>query len=275
VGAGCALVGVLVVSAVLVVSGGSGGNADASVLSAVNSALADRTAQMSVHENLTAGGVSASLTGNGVVDFTTNDQSLTGSIQADGQQIAFEVESVDAEGYIHLPALAPVLGNQTWLSVDLSSLTANDLANLGAIGSAGSPARVLTLLAKGGGTVTSDGATTIDGAAVQAYTVTFTAAQLAHLLSERGLPAWAAAAARQALAADATTTIYVAADGRLAGQRTSVTGSVAGTAFSVDATTSYDNYGVPVNVTVPPANQVISLQAALQELKGAGGVFAL
>ena len=81
--------GVIMIAAIttgVVLGAGGGKSASAAVIDAVDSTMADRTAQMSLAVAVSAGGTTVKEAGNGSIDFSQNAFQLTGSEHAGGQR---------------------------------------------------------------------------------------------------------------------------------------------------------------------------------------------
>lgn len=126
----------------------------------------------------------------------------------------------------------------------------------------GSPLSMLATLANGGAVVTDVGPTTLNGAQVSEYSVTFSKGAAKGLVDNelKKFPAWlrndsAVTSAAAGLGA-ISEKVYIGQNKMLSAITMSTTMSVAGQSANVAVTYDITGYGVPVNVTVPPANQV-------------------
>ena len=189
------------------------------------------------------------------------------SEEESGQQVTIQALYVDGVMYLGSPQLDQVIPGKSWLSIDLSSLQkAAGAAPSGDLGGLGNdPAVELQMLAQEGNTVVATGPSTIDGVAVQGYSVQISAAAVANELKNADLPSWLRQAASQVKAQDTTMDVFVDQAGLLRAVRMHVKETLGSEASSdVTMTIGLSDYGAPVTITAPPADQVESFPQFLQ-----------
>ena len=246
-----------VVIGVLVGTDGSGSNADAAVVRAVNSAIGDKTADLSLTSTTTLGGSSVTATGSGSADLTDDSLEATFVEMAGAQTETIHGIYLGATIYESLPQIAQAVPGKSWVSLDLSSLgsslgTGN---NQSAPGS--NPLANLRALALQGNSVDELGPSTVDGKAVQGYGVTFSQSVLQSELRNAAAPAWLKTALSQVKVNGASTKVFVDGAGQLVREVTTASEAVGSVTVTVDETVDFSNYGTPVSIQAPAPDQVI------------------
>jgi hypothetical protein len=255
----------LAASMALVLSGGS--NAGASVLTAVNSSLANKTADVTVTISGNAEGVTVNASGSGIVDFTKNAMELSVSTTVSGQQIQEKLIYLENALYESTPDLSQLFPGKSWVSINLSEIEKAEGPNAaGSLDSEGNPVAMLRLLAAQGNTVTPLGSSIIDGTSVQGYSVSINETTLHNDLAK--LPSWMRQLTAKTAVGGISYKIYI--DGQNLLRRTTLTMhmSVDSLSLSMSETMDLSHYGVPFTVTAPPQAQVVSLQQLLQKASG-------
>jgi hypothetical protein len=239
-----------------IVLGGST-SAQAEVINAVNSSLADRTAHLTLTVN-EAGSGTGTLSGG--VNFTEGALTVTGSANTGSGPVAITATYVGGTVYEQIPGLEAVVPGKSWIAIDLGSLTS------GAQNGGTNPTAALRLAAQQGNVVTATGPSTVDGVAVQGYHVVITQQAVSNEL--RHAPAWMRAIVSSVRVGPSSEDLYIDGSGLLRRQTMNVSETAQsgsqGHAVSVTGTVDYSDYGSPVTVTIPPASEQISLQQFLQ-----------
>ncbi|HQU26957.1 MAG TPA: hypothetical protein PLS29_08010 [Acidimicrobiales bacterium] len=279
------LVAVAVVAAVVVGAilglGGSGPSvaAAAVVREASRATLAAHSSDLTLSGSVVANGQTLTLSGSGALDLTQR----TGQIHltASGPAVTTtddEVISGD-QAYVSFTAgttsVSTLVPGKSWLALPLPAAASPSSGAGGLV----NVLAALKLLQSQGATVTSLGASTIDGVNVNGYGVTLpTSTLLAAARRATAAEHLPAAEARVALQAVRTMTmglsVWVDDANLLRRLDLSVTATTNGTALDETMRIDLSNYGAPVSVSVPPASEVATLaqfQAALARLRGAGG----
>lgn len=243
-------------------------NAEAEVIDSVNATLADHTAHVTMDVSGGAGGTAVSGTGTGAIDFTQNAMSLQATVGSGGQQVSLQEMYLGGVLYENVPGIDQLVPGKSWVSLDVSSLQQSlgqDPSNVQAMGN---PSLMLHMLAQQGNTVVPVGASSVDGVDVQEYSVTVDTARLKSRLEN--LPSWMQQALSQVRFGDVSMKVYVDGAGLLRRMTEHVSMAVAsGGTVSIDVSLDFSDFGVPVSVTAPPADQVVSMQEFLQAAQSA------
>ncbi len=257
------VVALALITTMVVASQGGGTDADAAVITAVDTAIAGGSADLTATGSIVAAGQTVTFTGTGSMDFSTSAVSLDLTANAAGQQINEQAVYLAGVVYEQLPQIAQVAPGKSWVSLDLSSLT--QAAGQGGTGLGGNPLAMLHVLALQGNTVTDGGATTLDGQAVHEYDVSLNPAVIQQELDSANLPAWLKQAVSQVTVHGGSEKVYIDGTGQLAGASYAVeeTAGAAGT-VSVTESLGFTDYGTPVTISAPPADQVIPFSQLLQ-----------
>jgi hypothetical protein len=260
------------VSVVVVLGGGATTNASAAVIDAVNSSLAGKTAHVTLTESVQEAGQGFTVNGTGTIDFNQNALDLQASGNVAGQQLNLELMYVGGTMYLQIPGISQVEPGRSWVSLDLSSI-ANQSGGggAGALGSGGNPTATLQLLAQQGNTVTPIGSSTVDGVDVQGYQVTLSRAAIEAELAKANLPSWMRQAASNVNIGDTSYKVYVDGHGLLRREAISMQIGVSSQQAAVSVQMDFTDYGAPVNVQAPPADQVVDFSTFLQDAQAASG----
>ena len=259
-----ALVAALALITTMVVeSHGGGTDADAAVISAVDTAIAGKSANLTATGSVVAAGHTATFTGTGSIDFTTSAVSLNLTASAAGQQINEQAVYLAGVVYEELPQIAQAAPGKSWVSLDLSSLT--PAGGQAGTGLGGNPVAMLHALALQGNTVTDAGATTLDGQSVHEYDVSLDPAVIQKEVDSANLPAWLKQSVSQVTVHGGSEKVYIDGAGQLAAASFALeeTAGAAGT-VSVSESLGFSDYGTAVTITAPPADEVIPLSQLMQ-----------
>ena len=263
VAAGAALV--LAATLGFVVLGG-GPDAQAAVLNAVNSTLADKTAHLTLDMTVTADGTSITASGTGSVDFGQDALALDASMAIEGHQLSLNEVMLGGTLYESVPGIGLIEPGKSWVSADLSQFTQSTTSGTeGALGASDNPVATLHMLAQQGNTVTSLGPSTVDGTAVQGYAVTIDKNAIEKQVSGTSLPAWVRHSLSGLDFSGIDVQVYIDGQGQLRREVAGVTMTVASHTLSANVTVDFSDYGTPVDVTAPPPDQVVSLEQFLHD----------
>ncbi|MGA2837843.1 MAG: hypothetical protein ABSF84_14710 [Acidimicrobiales bacterium] len=244
----------------------------------------------------TPSSVTTLASGTGAVDQSNGTGRLTATVPALAGLVGSGDDSLDvvtdgSSVYVGSPALSSLTGSTTWLKADLPQGATTGSAVTSTLAVLADPAQLLGLMSSIGGQVTTVGDVDLDGATTTEYSTTVT---LSALAARAGLTAGTGAGARisQVLGQLGNTSVplraWVGTDGYVRQLTASidlsrataaglaadlVSGSLGGTAAdrSTTATTvtvDFSAYGAPVDVTVPPADQVTDVHSILSTLHG-------
>ncbi len=244
---------------------GSSESAGAKVVNAVTTSLNDGSAHVTVALTGSAADTTVTGRGSGSIDFSNDALQLHLTVGADGQQEPIDAVYEGGVVYESLPGLGAVAPGKTWLSIDLSALQ-KEAAQDPSSGSLGSnPTVMLQMLAQQGNTVVALGPSTVDGSAVNGYSVTVNPARAEQQIKKANLPPWMEQAVAGLKVHDLRFKVYVDQSGLLRSMVSQVaesTGAAGNVSFS--ETLDFSDYGTPVTVTTPPASQVESFEQLLQ-----------
>ena len=238
------------------------------VLTAIDSTLGAKTADVHLTMVMTIPGkgqITAS--GDGSMDFAADAAQL--SIGYGGQQglenMRVTERYVGGTIYLSMPQISTVVPGKSWIELPVGGSSM-------APGSS-NPASMFQVLQADGDIVTPLGPSAVNGASVQGFHVVVTQAGLDKRLSEANLPD----AVRQALLGakgifgngGLSMDVYVSdANHMLARMVMDMHMTIAGQSIAATLTEDTSDFGVPVSVTPPPADQVASYQAFTQAASG-------
>ena len=253
---------VLVVVAGVVVGthgSGSGSNADAAVVNAVTSAIGDKTAHITIASTVDAAGETVKANGTGSADLTDNSLEATLLGTVSGQQESIKAIYLGGTVYESLPQIAQVAPGKSWISLDLSSLEKDGTQE----GLGGNPLANLRALALQGNTVSDLGSATVDGESAEGYGVTFSPSVLRSEMDNANLPAWMKQALAHVTVGGASTKVYIDTAGELVRETTTASESVESVTVTTSESVDFSDYGTPVSVTAPEADQVVPISQFL------------
>ena len=259
------LVGVLGIAAVLVAVLSSSSTSDASMVvrNALLNTVQEKSAEFNLTENVN-GPTSFQVHVTGACSFTSVVCNLNENFGGALSQFGTASEEVaNGTAYIDLTNSLITLPSK-WISVPLNLSSASSPV------SGGTPLSGLAQLAKIGYTVTDDGVVSKDGQSLHEYTVTANDSQIETQLNSlyQEFPAWI----QKELTLSATSLdgyqaeVYINSSNQIAELDTSGSVSVNSTSTNFNATLTFSNYGAPVAVTVPPANEVTPLSSLTSAL---------
>jgi hypothetical protein len=228
---------------------------------ALDTTLATNSMAFTVSESVNAANTTVAVSGSGECDLSSALCGVTvnysGPLASAGT-----IRTIYSAGtvYLDLGSVTSGLVSTPWISLSVSN------SNSASLGVSQNPLAGLSLLASQGAMVTNDGSVTENGQAMTQYTVTIDASQARHLVASSAakLPSWMTAAASKVSVGTVVETVDIDAAGRLGYFSAKVSTTVAGAAVNVTTAETVTGYGVPVNVTVPPASQVTSITSVSQ-----------
>ncbi len=201
-------------------------------------------------------------TGSGQVDFANNEATSTityGGIPA-LQGTAMSEIIVGGTLYVSVPEISQVLPGKNWVSQTLG--TAGAIMGLQGVPDTSDVSGILKMLASEGNSVTDLGASTVDGSSVQGYQVQVSPDFLKQQLANSSLPP-AEQQIAQSVVGDLGLSLDVYVDSTTDMLRRvdmSMSVSLAGQSVAVQVREDLNNYGTPVSITAPPAEQVATMQ---------------
>lgn len=230
--------------------------------------IAQGTAHLELTETVQIGDQTVEITAQGALDFAEGDSQLTLALPEGAGEL--EIRSIGSTLYLKAPpeAAAALGGGDTpWISIDLAQ------AGMGQLGSAlggglptQNPGQMFGFLAGISGELQEVGTETIGGVETTHYSATV---DLAALAQAQGTGGAEATAALEELLGTSTLPVDVWIDGEnlirqvkmvipISGQ-----GEIPGGQVSLVQTLS--EFGAPVDITAPPADQVTDITAELVE----------
>ena len=256
----------------VVLGAGGGKSASAAVIDAVDSTMADRTAQMSLAVAVSAGGTTVKEAGNGSIDFSQNAFQLTGSEHAGGQVVPLDLRYLDGIAYVSAPGISQELPGKSWLSLDVSSLSGG-AGPYGASELSSNPAATLHILSQNGATVTELGTSTQGGVEVQGYAMTVSPAALKADVAKVPLSAKTRAVLAKMTSGQLDAKVYVDGQGLLRSVTATMQHSIGSAGMStLTLTERFSSYGSAIaEISAPPATQVATLQQVAQAGRAANG----
>lgn len=249
---------------------------------AVAAAFAKTTSTGSAHVNtitdVSLGQHGVPITASGSIKFADRSADLVETLPG-GQGSSGETRFVDGTLYARLPGslLARLSHGREWVSVDVAELSAHGDGSFQQLlmDSPSDPTAVLGFLRGAGGTVRKVGPETVDGIATTHYVVDLNldrAAQGQDQTTQRSVHQLENQLGSHTLPAQ----VWIDDQGRV--RRIMLHEKLKGTADSaqqgnvtVDVTTTLADFGTPVTITAPPANQVADLTQALAGGDASGG----
>ncbi len=279
------VVAVIVIAAVVagVVLGLGGSRPTAAAAAVVREAsrttLAASSSDLTITGSVVANGQTLSLSGSGALDFIRRTSQI--DLAANGASVSTTDDEIIAgdQAYVSFTSgstsISTLVPGKSWLAVPLPAAASPSSGPGGLVNVVGA----LQLLQSQGATVTSLGASTIDGTAVTGYRVSLSTSTLLaaarQAIATEHLPAAEAAVALQAVRT-MSMSLTVWADGANLLRRMDLTVSETtnGTALDESMQIDLSNFGTPVSVTVPPTSAVATLaqfQSALARLGGSAG----
>jgi hypothetical protein len=231
------------------------------VLAAIDSTLGAKTADVQMTILITVPGQGQiTATGEGVMDFTNNSARITIGYHGEPELAGISMTElfVGGAGYLSMSHLSDVVPGKSWVALPVTGASV-------APGSS-NPADMFQILQAQGDQVTPLGASQINGSPVDGYHVVISQAAIQKRLSDANLPAGLAQAANGMFGAGGISMdVYVdTATGLMRRVTTDLTLTIAGQTVTGKAIEDTSNFGVPVSITAPPADQVASFQQFTQ-----------
>ena len=243
------------------------------VSQAASKTEAEKTAHMSMTMNINGGGQSVDVTGNGAVDIENQAAQLTfdmSGIPGANGTASFDMVLKDGVMYMKVPqSLAgQTPGGKSWIKIDISAFEKQ--AGLGVGGLSGGsmaafdPAQTLAYLKGVSQSVTHVGSDTVDGASTEQFHIVIDMKKALDQVSgsmKCDLSSIESSLGDMTIPAD----VWIDDQGRLRRMTMDLTMNVPGSQQSVGMTMQMDltDFGTPVNVTAPPADQVYDVTPSI------------
>ena len=222
------------------------------------------TAKVSMDMAMSVQGTKVDFGGDGVMDFA----SKTGNITLSAMGMTMEARMIDGIEYLHMPSgLTGSTTTKPWVRLDMNKAVQDKFgASLSQIngGSTSDPTQMLSYLQGVGSDIHNDGPATVDGTATTHYTATMSLDALAR---KQHLSQNTVSTLEKAIGMTMTMQLWIDGQNRLRQMSYNQTmnpdalgGSGAGGAktgpITATMTMKLSDFGTPVNVTAPPADQV-------------------
>jgi hypothetical protein len=259
-----AAVGLVATVLAMAIPGGTR-SAEAAVVASVNNAVSSKTAHADLTLNMNSGQITA--TGSGTLDFVNGSMDVSMDMSSVLQGLTIRVVYLAGKIYEQIPQITQLYPGKSWISLDLSGL-ANRPGGTGALNLGGNPAAMLRLLTQQGQTVTPVGSSDINGVPVKGYVVSIDPRFIQKQLGSANVPSWMRQAISSVSFQDATETVFIDGSGQLRRYTLHMGLSVPSShqpSVTIDESLDLSNYGAPVSITAPPADQVVDLQQLLND----------
>jgi hypothetical protein len=238
--------------------GAPSGSPSAVVLAAAHSSAAQASADIRVVATATVDGKNLGIHGSGVVDMAHSamqlDMTLSGVPALSGSSISTVL--LDGTSYVSYPGISTVLPGKSWISQPTSSATTSGVQ-------VSNVSDMLKVLAAKGAVVERVGSDFIGTTPVTAYDVTLSPALIASQGSALGVPASDSTAVQQMLS-NGGVTYRVDVDAADQIRQLILHMTIPASSTSPDGqeaiVVDFTNYGTPVSITAPPADQVATVQ---------------
>ncbi len=226
------------------------------LLTAVRSSEGQPSADLTMRVNTSVNGKNVVVQGTGRVDLAANAMQLGMKFQGiptlSGTTLS--VILVDGVAYVSYPGISTVLPGKTWVSEPTTTSTSGvQLSNA---------SDLLRVLAAKGAVITRTGSGTIGSTPVTRYSVKLNLADIAGQTSKLGISASDSEAVQQLLQNGVSVDVYI--DGANQIRRLSLQLAVPATstapAGQESVVVDFTNYGTPVAISAPPADQIATLQ---------------
>jgi hypothetical protein len=234
----------------------------AAILDATQSSLAQDSADIAMVVNAGVGSKSIGVTGSGTVDLANNAMQMSMTVRGVPAMAGTSISTVLVDGttYISYPGISTLLPGKSWISQPTST------SNSSGVG-VSNVSDMLRLLAAKGAVVTKVGVGTIGTTPVTYYDVTLSPSLIDSQVSALGVPSADSAEVQQILGTSGITfRVSVGSDDHLRRFSLNMTVPASSSTPAVQESVVVDltNYGTPVSISAPPADQV----ATAQQLQG-------
>jgi len=285
--AGSGIIGATAVGALcLAVSGcGSGSSASSAldpVAKAADATSSAKSFRLTLNGNVSAGGISFSLQGNGAFDQAHKLGNLNFTIpNLPGGSGSLTFKELFDNNVIYigfpsgLPGGASLPGGKQWIKIDLQKALASKGINLGQLsGLAGNdPSQYLSYL-RSTGHVKKIGTETVQGVSTTHYHAIINLQQVAKQVGRLSPAAKAGfqSLLKQTGSQNLPVDVWIDSSNMVRQERISYGSSTTSTPVNLTLTLDLSDFGTPVSVTPPPASQVYdATAAATQGLSGQSG----
>ena len=229
--------------------------------SAVAHTIGTKTADVALSVSVGAAGIHESIDGNGTTNFGTNATNMTLTYDAEGRSIVERAIVDGSTGYFNVgPIVGEVAPGKSWLSLNLNTGSTSGPNGVAGGSIFSDPNTMIEVLESAGTSVTMLGSSTVDGVAVQEYAIHLSPAGIAKVMRSSRVPASLRAQLSQVQYNRLEYVVDI--DGADHLREVRVTGGFGAGGFGATVTSAMhlSDYGVPVHVVPPPADEVITMQ---------------
>lgn len=234
-------------------------SADAVVSKALVTTLSHSTLAFNLTEGLVVVGQNVTITGSGQCILSSAECDMNVQYGGALSRIGSVQEVLDGGvAYLKFGSAVASRFPTPWVSMPVNT---SKLLSTSTLGASGSPLSLLTMLAHQGAVVADGGSVVVNGQALHQYNVTFSSSSAQSLISSKlqDLPSWMTTAIKGASFGAVSMKVDLNAQGELATTSMTTSVTVSGQTVNVNVGETITGYGVPVQVTVPPANEVTPL----------------
>jgi hypothetical protein len=187
-------------------------------------------------------------------------------VSAGGQQLELRLLYLGGTLYEGIPGISQLEPGKSWVSIDLSAISqAARTGSTGSLSATNNPAAMLHLLAQHGNTVTLLGSSMVGGVEVKGYGVTISPAQMRSDLASANVPGWMRQAVSAVNLGALNFKVYVDGQGLLRRETLAMQVTIASHPVAMNETLDFSDFGTPVSIKPPPADQVVGFQQFLQD----------
>jgi hypothetical protein len=250
---------------------GSGTSPADFVVASTQNTVAQRTADMDITGSVVdVRGATIPISGDGQVDFTTNQFAASVDFQAAAGSVTEKELTSGSQAYMNISvdgqSMSVLTGGAQWVSIPFPQQSAGSIG-----GTDVDPLRAITLMEQRGADVESLGPSTIDGEAVSGYSVTPSEAEiqssLQHEVRAGQLPASALSDISGEAKALGTLKFDIWIDGNDLLRRESVDVGGGSSGTTADISMTFQDFGTPVSIEAPAPGSVVSLGQALNDIR--------
>jgi hypothetical protein len=239
---------------------GNGPDPKGALEGAVAHSVNAKTADVAMSLSVGAAGTHESIVGNGTTNFRTNATNMTMTYSLGGRSLVERVIIDGRTGYFNVGRIVgEVAPGKSWLSMDLGS--AGPTGPNGIAGTIFSdPIAMVAVLRTSGTTVTMLGPSTVDGVPVQGYAIHLSPAGIEKATASPQVPSSVRAQLAHVHYNRLDYTVYIDGTDYLKEVRVVGGFGAEGVGATVTSAMHFTDYGVPVHVSPPPADEVIPIK---------------
>ena len=249
-----------VVGVVVYEAKGPGPDPNGALESAVGHTVGAKTADVALSVSVGAAGIHESIEGNGTTNFVTSASNMTMTYDAQGRSIVERAIVDGSTGYFNVgPIVGEVAPGKSWLSLNVSSGSTSGPNGIAGGGLFSDPNTMVQVLRTTGTTVSMLGSSTVDGVPVQGYAIHLSSAGIAKAVRSTRVPASVRAELSQVHFDRLDYVVFISGADYLKEVRVTGALGAGGLDASVTSAMHFSDYGIPVHVSPPPADEVIPL----------------